>query len=179
MLGNTIALLCAITWSSAVILLKFSGARMEPLALNLVKSLIGLPLLILTAFLFEGGVQIPAQKETLLLLCSGAIGIGIADGIVLRAMRFLGASHIAILECLFSPFVILMSMLWFDERPTFIMILGGLFILVTLFLPKGIVGTLVEGWTARRARRASATAEKDVEPESFGKDEELRAEAAE
>ena len=42
-----------------------------------------------------------------------------------------------------------------------------------------IVGTLVEGWTARRARRASAAAEKGVEPESFGRDEELRAEAAE
>jgi hypothetical protein len=30
-----------------------------------------------------------------------------------------------------------------------------------------------------RARRASAAAEKGVEPESFGRDEDLRAEAAE
>jgi drug/metabolite transporter (DMT)-like permease len=132
MLGNSIALLCAITWSCAVILLKLSGARIEPLALNLVKSLVGLPLLLLTAYLFEGGPQFPPAKDTLLLLTSGAIGIGIADGVVLRAMRFLGASHIAILECLFSPFVILLSVLWFDERPTPLMLLGGLFILASL-----------------------------------------------
>ncbi|RZA25753.1 MAG: DMT family transporter [Proteobacteria bacterium] len=132
MLGNSIALLCAVTWSCAVILLKLSGARIEPLALNLVKSLVGLPLLILTTYVFEDGLQFPVAKDTVLLLTSGAIGIGIADGIVLRAMRFLGASHIAILECLFSPFVILLSVLWFDERPTAIMLLGGLFILASL-----------------------------------------------
>jgi len=45
--------------------------------------------------------------------------------------------------------------------------LGGLFIAVTLFLPRGIVGTLAQGWTALRARRISAEAEagEDVEPE--------------
>ena len=57
--------------------------------------------------------------------------------------------------------------------------LGGLFILVTLFLPKGIVGTLVDGWYAMRTRHVSTVADKGVEPESFGKAEDLRAEAAE
>ncbi|AXS42118.1 urea ABC transporter permease subunit UrtC [Breoghania sp. L-A4] len=37
--------------------------------------------------------------------------------------------------------------------------LGGLFIAVTLFLPKGIVGTVNQGWTALRQRRISANAE--------------------
>src|SRR5690349_18329107 len=102
MSGIVIALLCAITWSVAVILLKFSGAKMHPLALNLVKSLAGLPLLFLTTLAFEGRIHWPsAWQDTLLLLISGAIGIGVADGIVLRSMRYLRASHIAILECLF------------------------------------------------------------------------------
>lgn len=132
MFGNVIALLCAITWSIAVILLKYSGARMDALALNLVKSLVGLPLLILTAYIVEGGIQFPDLNGTLLLLFSGAIGIGVADGVALRAMKSLGASHIAVLECLFSPFVILLSMWWFGERPTFFVLLGGLFILAAL-----------------------------------------------
>jgi len=38
-------------------------------------------------------------------------------------------------------------------------VLGGLFIAVTLFLPKGIVGTLAHGWRARADRRSSAEAE--------------------
>ncbi|MAW89171.1 MAG: urea ABC transporter permease subunit UrtC [Phyllobacteriaceae bacterium] len=37
--------------------------------------------------------------------------------------------------------------------------LGGLFIAVTLFLPRGIVGTLTHGWNALKARRESARAE--------------------
>ncbi len=136
MLGNTIALLCAITWSCAVILLKKSGARMEPLALNLVKSLFGLTLLVTTAFFLEGGLFNPGMNSILLLMTSGAIGIGFADGVVLRAMRFLGASHIAILECLFSPFVILLSVLWFDEHPKPMMLIGGVFILASLLFLK-------------------------------------------
>jgi urea transport system permease protein len=43
--------------------------------------------------------------------------------------------------------------------------LGGLFVLVTLFLPRGIVGTLTLGWRAMRARRASAQAEEGIDPE--------------
>jgi urea transport system permease protein len=44
--------------------------------------------------------------------------------------------------------------------------LGGLFIAVTLFLPKGIVGTIAHGWTALKARRISVEAEEgeDVTP---------------
>ena len=37
--------------------------------------------------------------------------------------------------------------------------LGGLFVAVTLFLPRGIVGTVSHGWQALKARRESARAE--------------------
>jgi urea transport system permease protein len=37
--------------------------------------------------------------------------------------------------------------------------LGGLFVAVTLFLPKGIVGTIAQGWNALQERRRSARAE--------------------
>lgn len=41
--------------------------------------------------------------------------------------------------------------------------LGGLFIFVTIFLPKGIVGTVASGWNALRARRASIEAEEGMD----------------
>ncbi|MCB9992844.1 MAG: urea ABC transporter permease subunit UrtC [Hyphomicrobiaceae bacterium] len=46
--------------------------------------------------------------------------------------------------------------------------LGGLFVLVTILLPRGIVGTIHSGWTALRARRASIEAEegRDTDPEA-------------
>ena len=42
--------------------------------------------------------------------------------------------------------------------------LGGLFVLVTLLLPRGIVGTLQHGWHALAERRRSARAEEGREP---------------
>ena len=43
-------------------------------------------------------------------------------------------------------------------------VLGTLFVVTTLFLPKGIVGTLADGWTVRRARRRSTRAEDGAIP---------------
>jgi len=42
--------------------------------------------------------------------------------------------------------------------------LGGLFVFVTLFMPKGIVGVFTSAWSALRARRASARAQKGAGP---------------
>jgi len=41
-------------------------------------------------------------------------------------------------------------------------VLGGLFITVTLFLPRGIVGTI--GWLLARRRRADEAAEQALTP---------------
>src|SRR5690606_25711314 len=51
---------------------------------------------------------------------------------------------------------------WFTTgflAPYWLFALGGLFIAVTLFLPKGIVGTIQDGWSALGQRRSSAAAE--------------------
>ena len=56
---------------------------------------------------------------------------------------------------------------WFTSgamAPYWLFALGGLFIAVTLFLPKGITGTLAAGWTALSQRRASARAESGISP---------------
>jgi urea transport system permease protein len=41
-------------------------------------------------------------------------------------------------------------------------VLGSLFVFVTLFLPRGIVGTIDAGWGGMRARRQSQSAEKGI-----------------
>ncbi len=132
MIGNILAISCAMVWSLSVILMKMSGARIHPLVLNLGKNIIGLVMLVLTALIVEGGVHLPSPRDTGLLLLSGLLGIGIADGMILKAMQYLHASHVAILECLFAPFVISLSMLLLDERPKPILLIGGAFILASL-----------------------------------------------
>lgn len=134
MLGNTLALLCALSWSLSIILLKISGARIHPLALNLGKNLLGLVLLLLTVWALEGGLVWPADpSDTAWLLLSGFIGIGLADGLVLKAMRYLPAGHVAILECFFAPFVIILSLLLLDETLSLNTLIGGSLILASLF----------------------------------------------
>jgi urea transport system permease protein len=54
---------------------------------------------------------------------------------------------------------------WFTTgifAPYWLFVLGGLFVLVTLFLPRGIVGTMAQRWTALSQRRASAAAESGI-----------------
>jgi len=54
---------------------------------------------------------------------------------------------------------------WFTTgalAPYWLFALGGLFIGVTLFLPKGIVGTLSDKWTAMEQRRASLRAQAGI-----------------
>ncbi|HYX35220.1 MAG TPA: DMT family transporter [Oligoflexus sp.] len=136
MLGNLLAISCAMVWSLSIILMKKSGARIHPLALNLGKNVIGLVLLLLTAWIVDGGVQVPPARETSLLLLSGFLGIGVADGLVLRAMQHLHASHVGILECLFAPFVIILSVLFLGEKPTLTMFVGGAFIVASLLFVK-------------------------------------------
>ena len=56
---------------------------------------------------------------------------------------------------------------WFTTgalAPYWLFALGGLFVGVTLFLPKGIVGTLAGGWTALKQRRTSTEAEAGITP---------------
>jgi drug/metabolite transporter (DMT)-like permease len=50
------------------------------------------------------------------------------------ALNFLGASRNAIISCLFSPFVILLSFTFLGERFTFVQSLGFLLVLIGIFL---------------------------------------------
>lgn len=139
MLGMSLALLCAFSWSVAVILLKVAGTRVHPIMMNLGKNVLGFVLLIPTALWMDGPLpsEIP-QSAWWAMAASGFIGIGIADGLTLLAMRHLSATGIALLECLFAPFVIVLAVIFFNESVTLSQSTGGLLIGAALLftLPK-------------------------------------------
>lgn len=116
-LGEAYALICAFMWASAVILYKYVGDSMSANTLNLVKNLIGLSLLLPTAVIVEGWV-LPSLILTdwLILIVSGYAGIAIADTWYLQALRFLGAGRTAVVASLYSPFVVILSLLFLGER---------------------------------------------------------------
>jgi drug/metabolite transporter (DMT)-like permease len=124
-LGESMALLTAITWAFAVILFKKSGEAVHPIGLNLFKNVLAGILLIPTAWLFGETLLRPVSlNEYLLLFISGALGIGVADTLFFKSLNALGAGRSAIVDCLYSPFIIGLSMLWLGETLSLWQFLG-------------------------------------------------------
>jgi drug/metabolite transporter (DMT)-like permease len=115
--GEVYSALCALLWAVAVILFRKSGEKVTPVVLNLFKDVTGLILLCATMLILS--VEFfPAEQtaeDWIILLVSGVIGIGIADTIFFASLNRLGAGRSAIVDCLYSPFVILCSLVHLDE----------------------------------------------------------------
>ena len=100
-------------------LFKLSGERIPPLALNLFKNAIAIVLLAATlAFLRQGIgtlLSFPA-KDIWLLVLSGFLGIALADTMFFKALNLIGVGLISVVDCLYSPMVIMFSALLLGER---------------------------------------------------------------
>lgn len=129
-LGESLALLTAIIWAVAVILFKKSGESVHPVGLNLFKNLLATLLFLPTLWIYEKFIYYPAPwQDYLLVLASGALGIGIADTLFFACLNRLGASLTAIVDCLYSPFVIGLSMLWLGEVLSILQVIGVVLII--------------------------------------------------
>ncbi len=136
-LGEVYSLACALMWASAVVLYKYVGESMSANTLNLVKNVLGLALLLPTA-LFVEGVTIPnlTNIDWFILAASGYIGIAVADTWYLQALRYLGAGRTAIVASLYSPFVVILSIVFLGEHLAawqwlgFVMVLAGILVVV-------------------------------------------------
>jgi drug/metabolite transporter (DMT)-like permease len=151
--GEILALTTAIVWSISVILFKKSGETASPLGLNLFKNSMAL-LLMIPTMLVSGQVLFrPAPfNDYALLMLSGVLGIGIADTLFFRSLNLLGAARSAIVDCLYSPVIILLSIFWLGERLTVAQAIGALVIVSAIFAigrEKGLVqitrGQLIAG----------------------------------
>jgi drug/metabolite transporter (DMT)-like permease len=124
-LGEAAALSVAIIWAFAVILFRKSGEVVHPVALNLFKNTLALVLMLPTMWLLGETVFRSAPAgDYLLLLASGVLGIGIADTLFFMSLNLLGAGFSAIVSCLYSPFIIGLSVLWLGESLTAVQVIG-------------------------------------------------------
>ncbi len=129
-IGEIMAITTAIIWAVAVILFKKSGETVHPIGLNLFKNSLAVLLLIPTLY-FINQLQIRdiADYDYFLIFLSGAIGIGIADTFFFKCLNHLGAGLTAIVDSLYSPFVIGFSFILLGESLTFWQMIGVLLIL--------------------------------------------------
>lgn len=140
-LGEAMALLTAVTWAVAVILFKKSGETVHPIALNLFKNVLAVILFIPTIYAVGQTLFYPAPVgEYLLLAASGVLGIGISDTLFFVCLNKLGAGLTAIVECLYGPFIIALSMAWLGESLT-----AGQMIGVAMIVLAVLAGTSKKG----------------------------------
>lgn len=150
--GEFYAFACAVVWSAAFILFRKSGEQVPPVVLNLFKNTLGLVLLLVT-LLVMGIDFFPPEASTqdwALLLLSGLVGVAIADSLVFAALNRLGAGGQAIVDCLYSPLVILFAFFYLAEplRP-------GLLVAVVL-----VVGAIFVGMSPEKPPNAGQASEK-------------------
>ncbi|HUU85297.1 MAG TPA: DMT family transporter [Phycisphaerae bacterium] len=137
LLGQTCALLAAITWAAAVVLFKRSGERISPLSLNLFKNTVAIVLLVVTIASLGGGIRELASfplQDLALLAFSGVIGIALADTLFFWALNLVGVGIISIVDCAYSPLVIFASLLVLPEHLTPSLAVGTGLVLFGVFL---------------------------------------------
>lgn len=129
-MGELFALIAAIVWSNAVILLKKSGESVSPLSLNVFRVAVTAPLLILTLAVLRQPVRYEAPlTDYLILFASGIIAIAISDTLFHKSLNMVGAGISAIVGCLYSPSVVVFAFLLIGERFT-AMQLGGMGLII-------------------------------------------------
>jgi drug/metabolite transporter (DMT)-like permease len=126
--GEVYALLAALTWALALVLFRQSGQQVSAVAMNLFKNVVALLLLGLTLALHPPGLEIAPEhlgRDLLLLSLSGIVGIALADTAFFYALRLVGVGIISIVDCLYTPFVMIFSWLLLGERLVAIQYLGA------------------------------------------------------
>lgn len=151
-IGEAFALLTAVAWAFAVILFKKSGETVHPIGLNLFKDLFALVLFVPTMWLFGETLWRDAPAaEYALLLASGALGIGLGDTFFFKSLNLLGAGLTAIVDCLYSPFIIGLSLLFLAERLSLLQGVGAALVVAAVLVAslewrKGLISRRDLGW---------------------------------
>jgi drug/metabolite transporter (DMT)-like permease len=134
-LGEALSLLSAVLWALAVIFFRKSGEKVHPLALNTFKNIMAFILFIPTIWIFRETLLYPAPLNTyLLLILSGIVGIAIGDSLLFASLNKLGAGLTGIVVCMYSPFIICLSILFLGETLTIWQIFGAILIITAVMI---------------------------------------------
>ena len=133
-MGDLYALLTAVCWSIAVILLDLSSNKFNPLQINIVKNSLGVLGFIITIFILNIPYPNFSNKSLIILVISGIIGVGVADLLFLDSLNKIGSSFSAIVATVYAPSVFIIAYIFFGEIITLnvyigtILILGGIIV---------------------------------------------------
>lgn len=139
-LGETCALLSALNWAFALILFKKCGESIPPLSLSLFKNVVGIVLLAVTLALVGADYAALLEMGPLdvaILAISGVLGIAIADTLLFYSLNVVGVGLVTIVECTYSPSVVVLAWALLSERITVLDAVGGCLVLSAVFFVSG------------------------------------------
>ncbi|MCG8406150.1 MAG: DMT family transporter [Phycisphaerales bacterium] len=137
LMGQACALLAALTWAFALVLFKLSGKQIHPFSMNLFKNALATALLCLTLLVIGEGfgtLRDYPVEDIYILIISGFLGLALADTVLFYSLNLVGVSLFAIVDCSYSPIVLLVSWLLISEELAFFHYAGGGLILFGLFI---------------------------------------------
>jgi drug/metabolite transporter (DMT)-like permease len=141
--GEILATTTALCWSIAVIQFRKAGYRIKDLPLAVYKTIVGTVFLILAVvvcrmfFAEETGVTqwwlTLTNDQWFRLTLSGFLGVAVGDLLFIAGLNRLGAGLTAIVDCAYSPLVILFAFLLYSEIvPPPVFFGGGLVLLAII-----------------------------------------------
>lgn len=134
-MGEFFSVACAACWAMAVVLFRRSGETLPAFELNLFKNVLATALMVPTILLVDG-ISWPGYSpaEWGIVIVSGVVGIALADTWYLRALNLMGASRTGVVASLYSPFVIVLSLLFLGEVLIWWQYFGFLLVLAGILL---------------------------------------------
>ena len=115
--GELYSLGAASIWAVAVILLRRSGETTTPFSLNLFR--VGVSSMLLVVVLVVSGQPLwpeRASADYFWLVVSGITGVALSDTFFQMSLNRVGAGINAIVDCLYSPFVVAFAFVLLNER---------------------------------------------------------------
>ena len=128
-----LALVTAVAWAVAVVLFARSGQHVPAFSLNLFRVSVGAALLLPTLAASGGRLWSAAPlRDYAILAASGVIAIAVSDTLFHMCLNRVGAGVTAIVDCLYSPFVVLLAFAFIGERLRPWQIVGMLLVLASI-----------------------------------------------
>lgn len=134
MLGETLALGAAFVWSVSLILFRRSEA-VSPIGLNLFKNVVGAVLLLITMAIAGQSIALDRPgADWLRLFASGVLGMGLADTLIFMALRRLGPAMLAIVDTVYAPVMVTLSVLFLHEQVGAGFVVGAVAVVVGVYV---------------------------------------------
>jgi drug/metabolite transporter (DMT)-like permease len=133
--GELCSVATAILWAGAVVLFKKTGETVHPLSLNMFKNTLATLFFLPTVALF-GDPYLPdvALWNYGVLAASGILGIAVADTLFFMSLNRLGANLTAIVDCMYTPFVMVIVFFMFGEAVGLLTVAGAALIISAIMI---------------------------------------------